>query len=124
MLRDVVAAVRAGGSGDPETNSALAQVIEKARKMSVPKARIINAIRIGLGEGSSGKATFIMEITGADGLGMLLETGGDNPRRSLPEIKRILTKGSLILSKEGSATWLFDKRGRYVLFISGKLSKS
>ena len=103
--------MRAGGSGDPETNSALAQVMEKARKMSVPKARIINAIRIGLGEGSSGKASFVMEITGADGLGMLLETGGDNPRRSLPEIKRILTKGSLVLSKEGSATWLFDKRG-------------
>eukprot|EP00042_Codosiga_hollandica_P029217 m.159494 g.159494 ORF g.159494 m.159494 type:complete len:195 (-) comp53016_c0_seq16:64-648(-) len=56
-----------------------------------------------------------VEGTGPDGIGFIIEIHTDNPKRCLPEIKKILGKAELIAGKEGCMSWLFDKRGVIVL---------
>ena len=43
---------------------------------------------------------------------MIVEIQTDNPKRCLPDIKKIMGRAQILAGKEGSAAWLFDKRGK------------
>eukprot|EP00042_Codosiga_hollandica_P029219 m.159533 g.159533 ORF g.159533 m.159533 type:complete len:140 (-) comp53016_c0_seq21:247-666(-) len=73
------------------------------------------AIKAGTMDGSKGGDLVLLEGTGPDGIGFIIEIHTDNPKRCLPEIKKILGKAELIAGKEGCMSWLFDKRGVIVL---------
>ena len=49
LSRDIVLAVRQGGSGDPDTNFRLRLTIDKARSSNMPQDNIIRAIKTGSG---------------------------------------------------------------------------
>ena len=44
---------------------------------------------------------------------MILETQSENPRGNIPDVKKILNRASFVIGKEGSAAWLFDRRGAW-----------
>ena len=53
IAREIIVAVKAGGSGDPKNNSRLATVITKAKAVNMPKDNIKRTIDKALASGNS-----------------------------------------------------------------------
>ena len=45
------------------------------------------------------------------GVALIVETQSENPRGNIPDVKKILNRAAYVIGKEGSAAWLFDRRG-------------
>ncbi len=111
--------------GDPETNSVLRIVIERAKKFNLPKENIERAIKRGTGELEGVKLeSVVFEAYGPGGIALIIEGITDNRNRTFSEIKQILNQNNGKLANEGSVKWLFEKKGCLTLnFESYKDSK-
>ena len=108
--------------GDIETNASLRIVIDKAKKLNMPKENIERAIKRGSGEFGEGKLEeFIFEAYGPGGIAVIIEGITDNKNRALGEIKQILSKNGGKLASEGSVKWMFNQKG--VILIENKGNK-
>ena len=97
---------------DIATNPSLRIIIEKARKINMPKDNIERAIQRGAGELTGNNLEeFIFEAYGPEGIAVIIEGITDNKNRALGEIKQILSKNNGKLANEGSVKWLFDRKG-------------
>ncbi len=111
LSRQISLAAREKG-GDPETNSTLRMVIEKAKSLNMPKENIERAIKRGLGELEGVKYERVSyEALGPGGIAIIIEGVTDNKNRTLADIKQILNKNNGKLAKEGSVRWLFARKG-------------
>ena len=71
IAREMIVAVKEGGSGDPANNSRLAAVIAKAKATNMPNDNIKRTIEKALGSGASHVATHL----GGAGEGELADVG-------------------------------------------------
>jgi YebC/PmpR family DNA-binding regulatory protein len=112
LARAITVAARDGG-GDPEGNASLANAIEKAKSLRMPKDNIERAISRGTGEG--GDAAAIESVTyegyGPGGVAILVECLTDNRNRTAAEIRHRFTRADANLGEPGSVSWMFEKRG-------------
>jgi len=110
--RAITVAARDGG-GDPDGNATLANAIEKAKGMHMPKENIERAIARGTGEG--GDATQIESVSyegyGPAGVAMLVECLTDNRNRTAADIRHAFARADSNLGEPGSVAWMFEKRG-------------
>jgi YebC/PmpR family DNA-binding regulatory protein len=116
LARAITVAARDGG-GDPDTNAALAQAVQKAKDASMPKDNIERAIAKGTGEGGDAAAieTIGYEGYGPGGVALLIEALTDNRNRTGSEVRHILSKHGGTLGEPGSVSYLFEKRGVIVV---------
>lgn len=110
LSREISIAAREKGA-DPETNSALRMVIEKAREFNMPKENIERAIKKGTGE-LKGDAleNIIFEAYGPGGIAIIIEGITDNKNRALSEIKQILNQNGGKLVGVGGVSWMFERK--------------
>jgi YebC/PmpR family DNA-binding regulatory protein len=112
MARAITVAARDGG-GDPDGNAALANAIEKAKALRMPKENIERAIA--RGTGASADAAAIESVTyegyGPGGVAILIECLTDNRNRTAAEIRHIFTRADANLGEPGSVAWMFEKKG-------------
>lgn len=104
-------AIAARGGTDPEINSTLAMVIEKAKAANMPNANIQRAIdRV-----SDKNAAVLEEVTyegyGPGGVGIIIEAATDNKNRTFPEVKTALTKNGGRVAEPGSVAFQFARKG-------------
>lgn len=119
LSREISVAAKEKGS-NPETNSALRLVIDKAKKFNMPKENIERAIKRGTGELEGAKLeTVIFEAFGPGGIALIIEGITDNKNRTFSEIKQILNQNNGKLANEGSVKWLFERKG--CLIVSHEL---
>lgn len=111
LIKEITIAARQGG-GDPGGNPRLRTVVEKARAANMPNDNIERAIRRGTGEleGTTYEET-TYEGYGPNGVAMLIETMSDNKKRTVAEIRHIMTKGGGTLGEAGCVSWLFQRKG-------------
>lgn len=110
ISRNIRAAVRENGSGDPETNVNLRVWLDKAREANMPKENIQRAIDAGLGQGANGPMQeVIYEGFGPQGIGMLIVTLTDNKNRTTAEVRNILNKTGGSLGAPGSVKYMFKR---------------
>lgn len=110
-----------GGSGDPEKNSKLKNVIEQAKNMNMPKENIERSIKKGTGELAGEKLEEVsFEGFGPGGIAIIIEGITDNKNRTLGEIKGILNQNNGKLAGEGAVRWLFDKKGSVTINCEAK----
>ena len=118
LARAITVAARDGG-GDPEGNAALANAIEKAKSLRMPKENIERAIAKGTGAG--GDAAAIEAVTyegyGPGGVAILIECLTDNRNRTAAEVRHIFSRADASLGEPGSVAWMFEKKG--VLLVDG-----
>src|SRR5436190_8505638 len=118
LARAITVAARDGG-GDPEGNATLANAIEKAKALRMPKENIERAIARGTGAG--GDAAAIESVTyegyGPGGVAILVECLTDNRNRTAAEMRHLFSRADATLGEPGSVAWMFDKRG--VLLVDG-----
>src|SRR4051794_41559664 len=82
LARGITVAAKEGG-GDPDSNSALALAVQKARDASMPKDNIERAIAKGSGGGADAETleTVLYEGYGPGGVALLIEAGTHNRHR-------------------------------------------
>ncbi len=111
ISRLILVAVREGGP-NPEINSKLRLAIEMARQFNMPKENIERAIKRAVGEREGEKLEEIcLEALGPGGVAIIIEGITDNKRRTLNEIKQILSENQGKLVAEGGVKWMFEKKG-------------
>lgn len=111
LARNITMAAREKG-GDPEMNSDLRSAIDKAKQLNMPKDNIEKAIKRGTGELDG---VHIEEITyecyGADGVAFIVKCLTDNKKRTVANVRNILTKHGGNMGEANSVLWMFDEKG-------------
>jgi YebC/PmpR family DNA-binding regulatory protein len=118
LARASTVAARDGG-GDPDGNATLANAIEKAKALRMPKENIERAIARGTGAGADAAAieTVTYEGYGPGGVAILIECLTDNRNRTAADIRHLFARADANLGEPGSVSWMFDKKG--VLLVDG-----
>ncbi|MFI5008837.1 MAG: YebC/PmpR family DNA-binding transcriptional regulator [Solirubrobacterales bacterium] len=112
LARAITVAARDGG-GDPDSNAALENAVQKAKAASMPKDNIERAIAKGTGAGGDAEAleSIVYEGYGPGGVALMVETVTDNRNRTGADVKHLFVKFGGSLGEPGSVGYLFDKKG-------------
>lgn len=115
IIKEITIAARLGG-GDEAANPRLRQAIVKAKANNMPQDNIKRAIMKGTGElpgVSYEEATF--EGYGPGGVAIFMEVTTDNHRRTVAELRHLMSHYGGNLGENGSVAWMFDKKGQIIL---------
>ncbi len=116
IAREMVVAVKEGGSGDPRSNSKLAAVIAKAKAANMPNDNIKRTIDKALGSGNTEnyeKITY--EGYGPQGVAVIVEAMTDNRNRTAGEIRHYFDKYGGNMGTANCVSWSFDRKGVIVI---------
>ena len=115
LSKDITLAARDSG-GNPDMNPSLRLAIKKAKAANMPVSNIERAIKKGTGDLPGIKYDdIIYECYGPNGVAIILECLTDNKKRTVSEIKNILTKSGGNLGESGCVNWMFEKKGTITL---------
>lgn len=114
ISKDIITAVKVGGSPDPNFNPMLRLAISKAKEANMTNDKVERALKRGMGGTSSGdeiitESTY--EAYGPGGFSLLIDTETDNSNRTLTDIKTIINKNGGKMASEGSISWQFKEVG-------------
>ena len=110
--REIVIAVKSGGSADPALNSKLKDVIAKAKAANMPNDNIQRSIKKAAGEGDSANYKEITyEGYAPCGVAVIVEVVTDNTNRTASEIRHIFDKCGGSLGATGCVSWKFERKG-------------
>ena len=116
IAREMIVAVKTGGSGDPNNNSRLATVIAKAKAANMPNDNIKRTIDKALGAGNTDNfESVVYEGYGPNGVAVIVEALTDNRQRTAPEVRHLLDKYGKGLGATGCVSWSFDRKGVIVI---------
>ncbi len=116
IAREMIVAVKQGGSGDPNNNSRLATVVAKAKAANMPNDNIKRTIDKALGSGNADSyESVVYEGYGPSGVAVIVEALTDNRNRTAPEVRHLLDKYGKGLGATGCVSWSFDKKGVIVI---------
>ena len=116
IAREMIVAVKEGGSGDPNNNSRLAAVIAKAKAANMPNDNIKRTIDKALGSGNTDNYESITyEGYGPSGVAIIVETMTDNRNRTASEVRHYFDKYGGNMGATGCVSWSFDKKGVIVI---------
>ncbi len=116
IAKEIIVAVKQGGSGDPANNSRLATVIAKARAANMPNDNIKRTIDRALGSGTTDSYESVTyEGYGPSGVAIIVDALTDNRQRTAPEVRHLLDKYGKGLGATGCVSWSFDQKGVIVI---------
>ncbi len=116
IAKEIIVAVKQGGSGDPANNSRLATVIAKAKAVNMPNDNIKRTIDKALGAGNTDNYESVTyEGYGPCGVAVIVEALTDNRNRTAPEIRHYFDKFGGNLGAQGCVSWSFDRKGVIVI---------
>jgi len=115
LIKELTVAAREGG-GDESANARLRTAISIAKAANMPLKNIENAIKRGTGELPG--VTYeegSYEGYGPAGVAIMIETLTDNKKRTVAEVRHILSKYGGSLGESGCVSWIFEKKGMIVV---------
>ena len=113
-----------GGSGDPNVNSKLKDVISKAKANNMPNDNINRCIQKALGDSnSSNYEEIIYEGFGPCQTAVIVEAMTDNKNRAAADIRSIFSKSGGSLGQTGSVGYMFEKKGYILLEQNGDIDE-
>ena len=116
ISKEMIVAVKEGGSADPNNNSRLATVITKARAANMPNDNIKRVLEKAAGAGNSANyETMTYEGYGPCGVAVIVETMTDNRNRTAANMRHNFDKFGGNLGATGCVSWSFDKKGVLVI---------
>lgn len=114
VVREIMMAVKLGGP-DPDANGRLRLALQKAKEVNMPADNVKRAIQ--KGDSSSNSENFeeaLFEAYGPHGVAILIETLTDNRKRTVPNLRHILSKAGGNLATSGAVSYLFDQKGCFI----------
>lgn len=116
VAKEILVAVKEGGSGDPNNNSRLATVVAKAKAVNMPNDNIKRTIEKALGAGNTESFESITyEGYGPGGVAVIVEALTDNRQRTAPDVRHAFDKCNGNMGAPGCVSWSFDKKGVIVI---------
>jgi YebC/PmpR family DNA-binding regulatory protein len=109
LVRDIVAASRAGGT-DPNANPRLRGAIIAARAQNLPKERIDRALQ-STDNDSDNYTEMRYEGFASGGIAIIVEAETDNKNRTASEVRAAFSKHGGNLGETGSVSFMFDHVG-------------
>jgi YebC/PmpR family DNA-binding regulatory protein len=118
IAREIIVAVKEGGSGDPVNNSRLAASIAKAKAANMPNDNIKRNIEKALGSGGADSFERVTyEGYGPRGVAVIVDAMTDNRNRIAAEVRLAFDKYGGNLGATGCVAWSFDRKG--VIVVDG-----
>lgn len=113
--REIAVAVKLGGA-DPNTNSKLYDVIQKAKQNNMPNDNIQRSIKKAAGEtDATSYSSITYEGYGSHGVAFIVECLTDNKNRTASDVRHLFDKFGGSLGTTGSVTFMFNYQGVIVL---------
>ncbi len=115
IIKEITIAARESG-GDADSNPRLRQAIANAKSANMPSDNVTRAIKKGTGElpgVNYEESTY--EGYGPAGVAIFMDCLTDNKKRTVAEIRHLITKYGGNLGENGSVAWMFDKKGQITL---------
>src|SRR6266852_532323 len=118
--REIVVAVREGGSGDPNANFRLRLAVQRARDANMPLENIERTIKRTLG-GAEGNnlEEIIYEGYGPGGTAIMVQTLTENRNRTVADVRNAFNKNAGNMGENGCVDWLFENRGIIEVELKG-----
>lgn len=110
LVKDITIAVKESGN-DPDSNPRLRLSISLAKNASMPKDNILRAIKKGDDKDSANYTELTYEGYAAHGIAVFVECTTDNTQRTVSNVRAIFNKYSGSLGKNGSLSFIFDRKG-------------
>ncbi len=119
IIKEITVAARLGG-GDEESNPRLRQAVIAAKGANMPADNIKRAIQKGTGElpGVSYEEA-LFEGYGLGGVAIMVEVTTDNRKRTVAELRHLITKHGGKLGESGCVAWMFERKGVITLDKNG-----
>ncbi len=115
ISREIIVAVREGG-GDPNSNSKLAQLVQKAKSNNIPNDNIDRLIKKASGDGEkTNYEECVYEGYGPNGVAVIVECLTDNRNRTAGEVRHYFDKFGGNLGTSGCVSFMFTTKGIVVL---------
>ncbi|MBR2667546.1 MAG: YebC/PmpR family DNA-binding transcriptional regulator [Oscillospiraceae bacterium] len=116
IAKEIIVAVKQGGSGDPANNSRLATVIAKAKAVNMPNDNIKRTIEKALGAGNQDNfESVVYEGYGPCGVAVIVDALTDNRNRTAPDVRHYFDKFGGNLGATGCVSWSFDRKGVIII---------
>jgi YebC/PmpR family DNA-binding regulatory protein len=116
IAREMIVAVKEGGSGDPNNNSRLASVIAKAKAANMPNDNIKRTIEKALGSaGGENYESITYEGYGPAGVAVIVEAMTDNRNRTASEVRHYFDKYGGNMGTTGCVSWSFARKGVIII---------
>lgn len=116
VVKEITVAVKEGGF-DPDGNPRLRLAIANAKGMSMPKDNIERAISKGKDKDSASFQELTYEGYLSHGIAVYIECTTDNQQRTVSNVRAIFNKYSGNLGTNGSLSFLFDRKGIFIVPI-------
>lgn len=110
MVKEISVAVKEGGN-DPDANPRLRMAIRNAKGVNMPKDNIERAISKASGKDSEDYLELTYEGYAPHGVAIYIECTTDNQLRTVSSIRSYFNKMDGSLAKNGSLSFLFDRKG-------------
>ncbi len=116
ISKEMIVAVKEGGSADPANNSRLATVIVKAKAANMPNDNIKRILEKAAGAGAGDNYESITyEGYGPNGVAVIVETMTDSRNRTASNMRHYFDKFGKGLGASGCVAWSFDRKGVLVI---------
>ncbi|MBO0783395.1 MAG: YebC/PmpR family DNA-binding transcriptional regulator [Ktedonobacteraceae bacterium] len=118
--REIVVAVREGGSGDPNANFRLRMAVQRARDANMPLDNIERTIKRAQGGTEGGNYEEITyEGYGPGGTAILVQTLTDNRNRTVSDVRNAFSRNGGNMGENGCVDWLFENKGVIEVELEG-----
>ncbi len=115
LIKELVIVAREGG-GNPDSNSRLRAVMQKAKEANMPSDNVKMAIKRGTGElPGIVYETVTYEAYGPGGVAILIDAVTDNKNRTTAELRNVMSKKNGNMAGAGSVSYLFSKKGYFLI---------
>jgi len=118
--RELMVAVKEGGSADPAANAKLRDCIAKAKANNVPNENIERILKKAAGEADASNYEALQyEGYGPGGIAVIVETLTDNRNRTAGDLRHYFDKCGGNLGQTGCVSYVFHKKGILVVDAEG-----
>ena len=108
--KEIAVAVKAGG-GDPNSNSKLRDLIQKAKSNNVPNDNIDRIIKKAMGSTGEDYEEITYEGYGPGGVAVIVKTTTDNRNRTAGNVRSYFNKYHGNMGTSGCVSFLFEDKG-------------
>mgnify|MGYP001765859744 CR=1 FL=1 len=120
--KEIMVAVKLGGP-DPDGNSRLKLILQKARVNNMPNDNIKKLIQKAAGDSNTANyEELVYEGYGVGGAAVIVDVMTDNRNRTAGEIRHIFDKCGGNMGETGCVSWMFDNLG-LISFEANKIDE-
>ncbi len=111
VAKEIITAVKQGGSGDPKMNPRLKAAIDRAKEANFPQENIDRNIKKASSTDQGEYFALTYELYGHGGVGIVVEILTDNKNRTSSDMRIATNKRGGNIATPGSVLFQFDRKG-------------